>query len=100
MSVLEKDLATGGKPDWHLAPPFGWRALAVLLVVVTLLGLSAQRVELDRFLRLTGEAIAAQVGLTEKSASFSRWPSRSAPRSPASPISTRRISRPCRESRR
>jgi len=67
MSVLEKDLATGRKPGWHLAPPFGWRALAVLLVVVTLLGLSAQRVEMDRFLRLTGQAIAAQVGLTEKS---------------------------------
>jgi phosphonate transport system permease protein len=67
MSMLEKDLVTGRKPAWHLAPPFGWRALAGLLVLVTLLGLSAQRVEVDRFLRLSGEAIAAQIGLTETS---------------------------------
>ena len=67
MSLIERDIASGRDRDWHLAPPFGWRALAVLMVLLAGLTVSAQRVEVDRFLRLTGEAIAANIGLAEKS---------------------------------
>ena len=67
MSIIERDVAMGRTRDWHLGPPFGWRALAVLLVIVAVLGVSGQRVEVDRFLRLSGEAIAANIGLAEKS---------------------------------
>lgn len=52
---------------WHLPAPYDWRAaLAVLLIGLALLW-SAQRVEIDKMLRLTGEAVLAQVGLQEES---------------------------------
>ncbi len=52
---------------WHLPAPYDWRAaLAVLLIGLALLW-SAQRVEIDRMLRLTGEAVLAQVGLQDES---------------------------------
>ncbi|WP_150288230.1 phosphonate ABC transporter, permease protein PhnE [Rhabdaerophilum calidifontis] len=52
---------------WHLPAPYDWRAaLAVLLIGVALIW-SAQRVEIDKMLRLTGEAVLAQVGLQDES---------------------------------
>lgn len=55
-------------PDhWHLPAPYDWRAaLAVLLIGLALIW-SAQRVEIDKMLRLTGEAVLAQVGLQDES---------------------------------
>ena len=53
--------------EWRLPAPYGWRAaLAALLIGLALIW-SAQRVEIDRMLRLTGEAALAQVGLQEES---------------------------------
>ncbi len=52
---------------WRLPAPYDWRAaLAVLLVGLALMW-SAQRVEIDRMLALTGDAALAQVGLKDES---------------------------------
>jgi len=51
----------------RLDPPYDWRTALAVLVVGFCLILSGQRVELDRFAALTGEAILAQLGLGEES---------------------------------
>ena len=51
----------------RLDPPYDWRTALAVLVVGFCLILSGQRVELDRFAALTGEAILAQLGLAEES---------------------------------
>ncbi|WP_210209764.1 phosphonate ABC transporter, permease protein PhnE [Ciceribacter selenitireducens] len=53
--------------DWHLPAPYDWRAaLAVLLVALALIW-SGNRMEVDRMLGLTGEAVLSAVGLQETS---------------------------------
>ena len=51
----------------RLDPPYDWRTALAVLVVGFCLILSGQRVELDRFAALVGEAILAQLGLAEES---------------------------------
>jgi len=60
---------TVGQPpqSWTIPHPFGPRVIAALFLAAVLLALSAQQVEMDRMLSLTGEWIAAQVGLRESS---------------------------------
>lgn len=71
--MREGVLEAGGHPrrkpsaQWRLRAPYDWRAaLAALLIGLALIW-SAQRVELDRMARLTGEAVLAQIGLQEES---------------------------------
>jgi phosphonate transport system permease protein len=54
-------------PTVRLDPPYDWRTVLAILVVGFVLVLSGQRVELDRFAGLAGEAILAQFGLREES---------------------------------
>lgn len=66
-TVRGHDAARKPAVAWHLPAPYNWRAaLAALLVGLALIW-SGQRVELDRMLGLTGEAVLAQVGLREES---------------------------------
>ncbi len=51
----------------RLDPPYDWRAALLVLVAGFLLLLSGQRVQLDRFVALSGEAILAQLGFVEGS---------------------------------
>jgi phosphonate transport system permease protein len=53
--------------SWELRQPFGPRVVALLLAAVVVLGVTAQRVEIDRLLRLTGEWIAHGIGLAPTS---------------------------------
>lgn len=55
------------KPAVRLDPPYDWRNLLVVLVAGFLLFLSGQRVELDRFAALVGEAVLANLGFAEES---------------------------------
>lgn len=52
---------------WKLSPPYGYRTLLLLIAVAAILFVSAKRVEVDRTLSLTGEAVASAVGLQETS---------------------------------
>lgn len=53
--------------DWHLPAPYDWRAaLAVLLVALALIW-SGNRMEVDKMLGLTGEAMLSAVGVQESS---------------------------------
>lgn len=52
---------------WNLPAPYDWRAALVALLIGLALIWSAQRVEIDRMLALTGDAALAQVGLKEES---------------------------------
>lgn len=53
--------------NWHLPAPYTWRMLVLLIAVAGLLLVSARRVDIDKFLALSAEAIAAQLGLRESS---------------------------------
>jgi len=53
--------------NWHLPAPYTWRTLVLLIAVAGLLLVSARRVDIDKFLALSAEAIAAQLGLRESS---------------------------------
>ncbi|MEQ1695111.1 MAG: hypothetical protein ABL901_04645, partial [Hyphomicrobiaceae bacterium] len=53
--------------NWHLPAPYTWRTLVLLIAVAGLLFVSARRVDIDKFLVLSGEAISAQLGLRESS---------------------------------
>lgn len=70
--MREAQLEIGGHPsprgaDWRLPAPYDWRAaLAVLLIALALIW-SGQRMEVDRMLGLTGEAVLAAVGVQEES---------------------------------
>ena len=70
--MREGELAIGAhhpRPakDWHLPPPYDWRAaLAVLLVALALIW-SGNRMEVDKMLGLTGEAVLSAVGVQESS---------------------------------
>ncbi|MFU8866273.1 MAG: phosphonate ABC transporter, permease protein PhnE [Rhodobacterales bacterium] len=72
MISVEGKSATGGlgpRParDWHLPAPYDWRAaLAVLLIALAVIW-SGQRMEVDRMLRLSGEAALSTVGLVDDS---------------------------------
>lgn len=57
----------GTSPAARLDPPYDWRAALAVLIVGFLLILSGQRVEIDRFVGLVGEAILASLGLVEES---------------------------------
>lgn len=58
----------GGKTEiGALSAPFTWRTIALLVAIAAVLLVSARRVEVDKFLTLTGEAISAQIGLKESS---------------------------------
>ncbi|MBU2580774.1 MAG: phosphonate ABC transporter, permease protein PhnE [Alphaproteobacteria bacterium] len=58
----------GAKADiGALGAPYTWRTLVVLIAIAALLFVSARRVEVDKFLSLTGEAISAQFGFKESS---------------------------------
>ncbi len=52
---------------WRIAPPFGARTLALLLLALVVLAAAGQRVEIGRMLALTGDGLLAAVGLREHS---------------------------------
>lgn len=52
---------------WSFPQPYGVRSLLVLIGALLLLGYTGQRVEIDRMVAMTGEALLAQVGLAERS---------------------------------
>jgi phosphonate transport system permease protein len=58
-----------GRPpsEWALPQPFGKGAIAIALVAVALLGLSAQRTQIPLFFSYTAEWIAAGLGLKSES---------------------------------
>ncbi len=70
--MREGELAIGAhhpRPakEWHLPAPYDWRAaLAVLLVALALIW-SGNRMEVDKMLGLSGEAVLSAVGLQETS---------------------------------
>lgn len=52
---------------WRLDPPYGVRTVLVVLLASLLLWYTGERVEIDRMVRLTGEAVLATVGLRDHS---------------------------------
>jgi phosphonate transport system permease protein len=52
---------------WQIGHPFGPKAIAALLLATALLAVSAGRVDIGAMLDLTGEWVAAQLGLRESS---------------------------------
>lgn len=52
---------------WRIDPPYTWRTLVGLLLVCILLAWSGQRMEVDRMLALSSEAVLAVLGLREES---------------------------------
>jgi phosphonate transport system permease protein len=52
---------------WEIRQPYGPRLVALLLIALVVLGLSARRVEIDRMLVLGGEWLGSLVGLRESS---------------------------------
>jgi phosphonate transport system permease protein len=60
---------TIGRPPeaWAIPHPFGPKVVLGLLLVAAMLALTAERVEMGRMVSLTGEWLAAQVGLRESS---------------------------------
>ena len=77
-------------PNWQLKQPFGWRSIAILLIVLTAAGLSAQRMQLDRMLveighfvlDVTGQAETSQVGRGIESVTGDMFPIAIAERRP------------------
>ncbi len=59
--------AVSTPPRWDFPAAFGARSLIALIAALALLWYSGQRVEVGRMLALTGEAVAAQVGLAPRS---------------------------------
>ncbi|WP_019962215.1 phosphonate ABC transporter, permease protein PhnE [Woodsholea maritima] len=57
----------GVAPSWSVQRPFGWRTLIGLVIILVIMGDSAHRLGLERIFIQTGEAIAASVGLQERS---------------------------------
>lgn len=53
--------------SWHLPRPFGWRTILLLSITLLVLGVTGDRVEMDRALVQTGEGLAAVVGLEDDS---------------------------------
>src|SRR5688572_28242275 len=66
--VATVSVLSGRDPStWQLRQPFGPRVLAVVLVAVVVLGVTGQRVEIDRLVRLTWEWAMHAVGLAPTS---------------------------------
>jgi phosphonate transport system permease protein len=57
----------GQRMAWQLDPPFGARHVAVLLAVVLLLLWTGQRVEMDRMVALSVQAVGKWTGLAQES---------------------------------
>ena len=53
--------------DWALPPPYGWRSVGLVLLVVLVLLVTGQRLEMGRMAVLTGEALQSAVGMRESS---------------------------------
>jgi phosphonate transport system permease protein len=67
---LKRRQETDGAIDgaaWKLGAPYGYRSLLLVIAMAAILFVSARRVEFDRMLSLTGEAMASAVGLQETS---------------------------------
>ena len=54
-------------PPWRFPTRLDARALALLVAALLLLGYTGQRVEIDRMLALSGEAVMAEAGLADRS---------------------------------
>ncbi len=52
---------------WSLPPVYTWRSVAAVLLAVVVLVYTGQRTEMDRMLRLSGEAALATVGIAGES---------------------------------
>lgn len=57
----------GKRVDWHLAPPYNWRHVALMLAVLAILIVTGHRTEMDRMVSLSIQAVAHSVGLAEDS---------------------------------
>lgn len=55
------------RSHWHLAAPYDWRHVLVLLVVLVGLAVTGHRVEMDRMLSLSLQALSYSLGMTEES---------------------------------
>jgi len=53
--------------DFRIEPPYSWRGLLVVLMVLLVLCVTGARVEVDRLAMLTGEAFAVALGLRDSS---------------------------------
>jgi len=58
---------TDARTEWRLDPPYNARHLFLLLLVLAVILVTGHRVEMDRMLVMTGQAVGDLVGVTEDS---------------------------------
>ncbi len=66
----------GSRIDWHLDHPYGVRHLLVLIVVLAALLITGHRVEMDKMLVMTGQAVGDLSGIGEEESQVVRGLSR------------------------
>lgn len=59
--------APGACADWQLAAPYNWRHVLLLAVVLAVVLMTGHRVEMDRMVALSAQAVGFSLGLAEDS---------------------------------
>jgi phosphonate transport system permease protein len=57
----------GARIDWHLAAPYNWRHVLLLIVALGLVLITGHRTEMDRMVALSTQAVGYSLGLADDS---------------------------------